>query len=388
MNSQTATNGRSTMDRRERIERVRALHPLIDLVERDQHRIHRASGNQVKLRCFAPDHEDREPSLYINLATQKFHCFGGNCGIRGDVLNYLEIYHGLSFGEAMDELGGNNPRLLAKVTPLPPPPPPEPPSDEELRAVAVAADFYATALQYARSAEAPAVQYLKHRGVSEEQMRVFGLGFGARGLPGALRRAGVRIDAALSIGVLGGCKGDPPSPLREPFRGRVIVAERAPDGSAVWMTGRALPKLNESMRWEEPDIEPRYLNTRKRKPLLGLGRLPEGQREVVLTEGPFDWLAGKCSGLSATVASLGPPSEFVIEQLRRFDRVYVAYDADEGGDGAAAVIAEALGDHAVRVRFPDGLDMGDFAEAGPPGKLRLNQLLRAAAGATVGAKAA
>ena len=389
MNRNTATNGSTAMDRRERVARVLALHPLIDVIEESgQHRIHHASGNRVKMRCFAPDHADRDPSLYIDLATQKFRCFGGNCGIHGNLFDYLAICYGTSFAVAMRDLDGNNTPLLATVTPLRPPPPPEPPSDGELRAVAVAADFYAHALKYARQPEAPAVQYLKSRGLSEEQMRVLGLGFGARGLPGALRRAGVPIGPALSIGVLAGGKGDPPSALREPFRGRLIVPERARDGSAIWMTGRVLPTRDEHGAWEEPDIEPRYFNTRKQKPLLGLGRLPEGQREVVLGEGPFDWLAGKCSLLPGTVASLGPPSAAVIEQLKRFDRVYVAYDADAGGDGAAATVAEALGDRAVRVQFPDGLDMGDFAQLGTRGKLRLNQLVREAAGAAGATRAA
>ena len=68
----------------------RHLHPL------------RIAGDQASARC--PFHEDRNPSLSVNLVHGCFNCFG--CGAKGgDVLDFHRRLHGLGFVAAVKDLG-------------------------------------------------------------------------------------------------------------------------------------------------------------------------------------------------------------------------------------------------------------------------------------------
>lgn len=50
-----------------------------------------------------PFHDDRNPSFVVNPHTQTFKCFG--CGAHGDVVDFVCLYYGLSFKEALSYLG-------------------------------------------------------------------------------------------------------------------------------------------------------------------------------------------------------------------------------------------------------------------------------------------
>jgi DNA primase len=50
-----------------------------------------------------PFHEDKKPSLRVNLATGRWACMA--CGLRGDLVAFVMRRHGLAFVEAVDELG-------------------------------------------------------------------------------------------------------------------------------------------------------------------------------------------------------------------------------------------------------------------------------------------
>lgn len=55
-------------------------------------------------RCISPDHEDRTPSLTINVEEQRFKCFGIGCGEYGDVLDFVMLAEGGVLWEAMISL--------------------------------------------------------------------------------------------------------------------------------------------------------------------------------------------------------------------------------------------------------------------------------------------
>src|SRR5690606_37717028 len=113
-----------------------------------------------------------------------------------------------------------------------------------------------------------ALAYLASRGIDEETASACRLGFGHPDLSGDLRRRPVSLGAARRLGLI---HGD-----RNAFLGRIVIPDLT-DGNACWLTGRLIAGNG-----------PRYLNLRTPSPLLGLSRV-EGE-EVVVTEGPFDWL--------------------------------------------------------------------------------------------------
>jgi len=61
----------------------------------------RGSGSQLSGIC--PLHEDRSPSLSVNVERQVFKCHG--CGEGGDVIRFIERLKGMSFLEACASLG-------------------------------------------------------------------------------------------------------------------------------------------------------------------------------------------------------------------------------------------------------------------------------------------
>ena len=58
-------------------------------------------GNKWAAIC--PFHGDRNPSFFVFPDSQRFHCFG--CGEHGDVIDFVQKYHGLSFKDSLAFLG-------------------------------------------------------------------------------------------------------------------------------------------------------------------------------------------------------------------------------------------------------------------------------------------
>jgi DNA primase len=175
--------------------------------------------------------------------------------------------------------------------------------------------------------------YLASRGVRPETVRRYRLGFGIRGLVDELRRERLDMEVAEHLGLL--------NEGRERFTGRVIIPNLV-GGRPTWFTGRRLD-----------DREPRYLNLRLAKPLLGLASA-RGEA-VVVVEGPFDWLTAVGWGFNA-LALLGTrlrPSTVAL--LERFDEAYLALDSDDAGREATEELREHLGNRAILVALPPGV---------------------------------
>jgi hypothetical protein len=137
-----------------------------------------------------------------------------------------------------------------------------------------------------------------------------------------------------------------------------VVPEQR-QGWPVWLIGRQLdahaPVSNQDRK---------YLGLPGRKPLLGWEEaVAAGPSRVTVVEGPLDWLALRAWGVPALGLCGSFVRPVVLEGLRRFDRVYLALDADDGGDRGSHVLLAALGERAVRVRLPQGCK--DVAELAP-----------------------
>jgi len=313
---------------------IRRDHPIADVVV--------ASGLQLRpmggrLSGVCPFHGDTRPSFVVYPATQSYYCFG--CGAGGDVIDFVARLNKVGFKEAVDVLRGpavqratvTRFHCVAEAPSVDP--------DDAARVVQTAVDFYHGALWRTPKALA----YLRSRGVREATIANCRLGFGGSGLTGHLAKRGADLDVAGSLGLL---KGN-----RECFAGRVIIPDIV-GGRATWLTGRRLDER-----------EPRYLNLRTEKPILGLDRV-KGDA-VVLVEGPFDWLTAVGWGFD-TAALLGTRvCERVLRQLDRFSQVCLALDNDDAGQAAMQDLAEILGPRAIAVHLPAGVsDVSALAQEG------------------------
>jgi DNA primase len=300
--------------------------------------------NGHRLVGYCPFHRDGCPSLVVYPRNESYFCFG--CGASGDVIDFVGRLHGVGFKEAAAMLVGESqhqatPRR-ARILRLTSRQGAEPLTGAEADVIDAAACFYHDALWRNERALA----YLADRGIEHNTARRCRLGFACGGLAGHLNRSGLSLAAARRVGLLAGG--------HDTMLGRIIVPDLK-DGRAMWLTGRALGA--DGLR---------YLNLRLPTPMLGLG-LVRGD-EVVVTEGPFDWLTAVQWALPA-VALLGTRvSRSTIQALSRFRRVFLALDSDEAGRRATGQLMSALGSRAIPVELPSSVhDLNDLGRT-PAGR--------------------
>ena len=313
---------------------IRDEHPIQEVAAHSGVEL-RPVGQRLVGRC--PFHRDGRPSLAVYPNNQSYYCFG--CGAGGDVIDFVARLHEVGFKEAAAMLAGPStdqrgrkpatPEILRQA---------QVPSQAEVEVIDAAAAFYHDALWRSRDA----LGYLAARGIDGNTAHLCRLGLGRHGLANHLRGRGLSLAVARRVGLL---VGEDATML-----GRIVIPNLYA-GKASWLTGRALG-LGAT----------RYLNLRLPAPLLGLG-LAHGD-EVVVTEGPFDWLTAIQWGLPA-VALLGTHvSRSTAQTLARFRRVYLALDSDEAGRRAAGGLATALGQRAAAVELPTGVhDLNDLGRS-------------------------
>src|SRR5205823_6411512 len=169
------------------LDELRSRISLGDLVGQRVRLVRR--GRELGGLC--PFHNEKTPSFYVAEDKGFFHCFG--CGAHGDAIGFLMRADNLDFIEAVERLAGE----AGIAVPL------QTPQDREraqhqktlLEALAAAADFYEAQLWSPPGNRAR--EYLTARGLDEETIRRFRLGWASDDRQ-ALRRA-LRGDFAESL---------------------------------------------------------------------------------------------------------------------------------------------------------------------------------------------
>jgi DNA primase len=311
------------------LDELRARTPLPALIGRKT-RVTK-SGRQWKACC--PFHGEKTPSFYIY--DDHYHCFG--CGAHGDAIAFVMQSEGATFPEAVERLAGEAGLDVPKATP------------QQARREAKSRDLHAVleaaAEAFQRRLRLPegraGLDYLLRRGLSEETIQAFGLGWsgGGRGaLATDLKPLGIEPRQLVEAGLMRPGEGnDPPSDL---FFNRVMFPIRDRRGRLVSFGGRILG-----------DGQPKYVNGpetdlfSKRRNLYGVDLAREaafrGQR-VVVAEGYMDVIALHQAGFGAAVAPLG--TALTEEQLGELWRMVpdpvLCFDGDAAGSRAAARAAE------------------------------------------------
>jgi DNA primase len=347
------------------LEELRARLPLSDVVGR-RLRLIRA-GREFKAPC--PFHNEKTPSFYVNDQKGFFHCFG--CGAHGDVVGFVMRHDNLSFPEAVEHLAG-----LAGL----PVPQASYEDRERYEKVKTLHDMVEQACkwfegQLTRSAGRMAREYLAGRGLDEEAVARFRLGYApadSGGLREHLRGAGFSDDDMVMAGLL-----KRPDDGRAPysfFRNRVMfpVADRR--GRVVAFGGRIM----------EGD-GPKYINTgetplfHKGALLYGLSRARAAAadgRPVIVAEGYMDVIALVKAGFDGAVAPLGTAlTETQIQELWKLipaaeKEPVLCFDGDNAGRRAAwraveRILPHLAPGHSARVAFlPEGEDPDSLIRVG------------------------
>jgi len=149
------------MIKNESIENLLATVDIVDVVEKYVP-LKRSGANFVGV---CPFHDDSHPSMSVSSRLGIFHCF--SCKAGGNAIKFIQDYEKISFPEAVEKLAGMYNFALqytgAKVQER----------SEEKKVLGILNAYYQSCL-YQNPA---AVKYLHDRGLSEQSIRKFGLGY-------------------------------------------------------------------------------------------------------------------------------------------------------------------------------------------------------------------
>jgi DNA primase len=334
----------------------------------DYVRLKKAGAQNFSGLC--PFHAEKTPSFSVHATRQFFHCFG--CGESGDVFTFVQKAENISFPEAV--------RLIAQKLGVPMPKvsfsSPAEAREAQLRMALLdvhvrAAEFFQECLR--RPEGANARQYLKGRGLDDEAIARFRIGYAPDSgfvLRDALRRefgeellresglfswkegdkaqvAGVRSqekqpqilrsaedDNKEGEGKSAGGGGGTAAAIYSKFRNRVMFPICNDQGKVIAFTGRTLSA--------DEKAGPKYLNSpetaiySKSRVLFNLDNAKEAIRKLeysILVEGQMDCISVYAAGIHNVIASSGTAfTELQAKLLGRFSKnVIVNFDPDTAG---------------------------------------------------------
>jgi len=332
-------------------------------IVKQQADIVRVVGDYVKLKKagaqnysgLCPFHNEKTPSFSVHATRQFYHCFG--CGVSGDVFSFVQKIENVTFPEAVravaQKLGIALPKLSFSS--------PAEAQEAKLRTVLLeiherAVAFFQESLR--RPEGARAREYLAGRGLSEEVIRAFRIGYAPDSgfilkdrLKGEFDEEVLRESGLFSWKQSDGEKQISPPDQAKPeagsqkpeaslqamyskFRNRVMFPITNETGRIIAFTGRTLSS--------DEKAGPKYLNSpetaiySKSRVLFNLDQAKEAIRKLeyaILVEGQMDCISVYAAGFHNVIASSGTAfTELQARLLGRFSKnVVVNFDPDTAG---------------------------------------------------------
>lgn len=307
------------------------------------------AGSNYKGIC--PFHNEKTPSFVVSETKQIFTCFG--CGATGDVIAFVERYYSLDFKGAVEMLAKEYGISLEGAFRT------SKDKEESYEINRQAAMFFFRAL---RERANPGYSYMKNRGISEDTMNRFGIGYADgewRSLYDHLRQKGISEEKLLELGLISKSKDR----CFDKFRNRVMFPIMNTAGKVIGFGGRIIG-----------EGEPKYLNSQesdvfqKKNNLYGLNLTRKDvSREdaIILVEGYMDVVSLYQAGVRNVSASLGTAlTENQARLIKRYTKnVILSYDADQAGQNAAFRGLDILYREGCRARVlkvTDGKDPDEF----------------------------
>jgi DNA primase len=323
-------------------------------IVKQQADIVRIIGEYVKLRKsgaqnysgLCPFHGEKTPSFSVHASRQYFHCFG--CGVSGDVFSFVQKIENITFPEAVravaQKLGIAAPKAEFS----------SPQEAREARTRGLLLDLHEAAClwfqqQLARPEAASAREYLRGRGLDDEAIARFRIGFAPES--GFLLRDKLKPladeDALRESGLFSWKEKDEArkdesakstASLYSKFRNRIVFPICNESGKVIAFTGRTLATDDKS--------GPKYLNSpetpiySKSRVLFNLHLAKESIRRldyIILVEGQMDCISVFNAGYHNVIASSGTAfTEPQARLLARFSKkIVVNFDPDTAGAAAA-----------------------------------------------------
>jgi DNA primase len=337
---------------------VEQLKTSIDIVHVVQGYVRlRKSGSSFVGIC--PFHQEKTPSFHVRQSPAYYYCFG--CGAKGDAISFVQNMERISFPETVKLLAERYGIPLPKVESTPEA---DQTAKERLALLEIhqeAAEIFKS--QFASSSEGKqALAYVKERGLSDQTIEKFGLGYALGFSDNLVRRLNGRFSTELLIksGLIQ--IGDSGRPY-DRFRRRVMFPIRNESGKIVAFGGRIFG-----------EGQPKYLNSpetpiySKSRILYALDLAKDSVRRktfAILVEGYMDCIALHQAGVDNTIASCGTSlTELQAKLLGRFsDRIVVNFDPDAAGAAATLRSLDIFLEQNFKIRvlaLPGGDDPDSF----------------------------
>jgi DNA primase len=292
----------------------------------------------------------------VSSTKQIFHCFG--CGVGGNVISFIQKMERLDFVEALKFLAD---RAGIEVT--------DTRNEQQLKKINLYKTLYGINKETARffynnlnKTRAP-LEYLKGRGLNDEIMKSFGLGYSMNSwssLLDYLSRKGFSQELLIQAGLI--TKSDKSRGYYDKFRNRIMFPIIDLKGNVIAFGGRVMD-----------DSKPKYLNSpdtpifNKGENIYGLNFVKKQQNieNILIVEGYMDVISLHQYGIINAVASLGTAfTENQAKLLKRFsNEIIISYDADIAGQAATMkglAILEKEGCNVGVLTIPSGKDPDEF----------------------------
>ena len=295
-------------------------------------------GSYVKLtktginyRGVCPFHSEKGPSFFVSPSRQMWHCFG--CGAGGDIFEFIKKIEGVEFGDALRilaqkagvELKRENPQLRTERHRL-------------YEICDLSCSFFEKQLQ-AGDWGAKAKEYLLNRGIKEETIKKWRLGYSPdtwQGLSDYLVGKGFERQEIVNAGLA--VKSDKGNNPYDRFRGRIIFPIFDTNSQVIGFGARIFKEVDKKET-------AKYINTPqtmlydKSSVLYGINNAKLSIRknnQCVLTEGYTDAIMCHQAGFENTVAVSGTAlTANHLNILKRYtENLLLSFDMDVAGDNA------------------------------------------------------
>lgn len=324
----------------ELIEEVRSRNDIVDVIS-GYVRLQKKGSSYFGL---CPFHNEKSPSFSVSREKQMYYCFG--CGAGGNVYTFLMEYENFTFQEALKYLADR-----AGIT-LPEPEYSKKAKEKAGRKAVILEINKKAAMYYYAQLKSPqgkkAYTYLTDRGLSDDTIKAFGLGYSSiysDDLYKYLRKEGYSEDMIRQAGLI---NTDEKKGVYDKFWNRVIFPIMDVNSRVIGFGGRVMG-----------DAKPKYLNSPetevfdKSRNLYGLNRARTSRKPYfLLCEGYMDVISLHQAGFTNAVASLGTaltPGHASL--IRRYVKeVYLTYDSDEAGTRAALRAVPILRDAGISAK--------------------------------------
>ena len=310
----------------------------------------------------SPFNKERTPSFTVNDEKQFYHCFSTNN--HGDIFTFLVEVGGLSFPEAVEKLAEEAGVQLQDLSP----------EEEEkfkknkevFNALDLSKSFFSS--QIYETNNSFALKYLRRRGIDDQIIKEFDIGFASQGnqLEKFLLSKGISHEIMILAGLIIKNENNNNN-FYDRFRNRIIFPIRDSRSRVVGFGGRVIKK----------EDQPKYLNSpetivfHKGSILYNFSKVRPNIKEkddLIVVEGYMDVVSLASKGFNASVAPLGTAiTENQLNILwKENNNPVICFDGDRAGKAASFRVSE-LALRLIKpnkslkfINLPDNLDPDDY----------------------------